>query len=85
MGGGKGSQSETPQAAQAAWGFRGATKHPMNPQALPAPIEAQLAELESRHKRHQRMLYDHHEAKHNRRDQHRKRHSARKPIPITLI
>lgn len=57
---------------------------PMNPQSLPANIEAQLSELETRHKRHQAMLEEHHEARHRRRERHRRRHDP-KAIPITLI
>lgn len=48
-------------------------------------IEKQLSELEARHKRHQKMLYEHHERKHERRANHRARHFERSVIPITLI
>jgi len=56
----------------------------MNPQSLPANIEAQLSELETRHRKHQAMLEDHHEARHRRRERHRRRHDP-KAIAITLI
>lgn len=52
---------------------------------LPAPIEAQLSDLESRHKRHQRMLEDHHELKHLRRERHRQGWHKRRQLPIALI
>ena len=62
------------------------TKPPMETTSpLPAPIEKQLADLETRHKRHQRMLYEHHEEKHNRRERHRARHFSRSIPPNTLI
>lgn len=51
---------------------------------LPAPIEKQLSDLETRHKLHQRMLFEHHEAKHDRREAHKRRKFMRKPIPILL-
>ncbi|MEY3895587.1 MAG: hypothetical protein RLZZ214_1106 [Verrucomicrobiota bacterium] len=59
-------------------------KPKMNPQSLPANIEAQLSELEIRHRKHQAMLEDHHEARHRRRERHRRRHDP-KAIAITLI
>jgi hypothetical protein len=59
-------------------------KPKMNPQSLPANIEAQLSDLETRHKRHQAMLEEHHEARHRRRERHRRRHDP-KAIAITLI
>jgi hypothetical protein len=52
---------------------------------LPTNIATQLANLEDRHKRHQAMLYAHHEAKHDRRARHRARHFQRKIIPILYI
>jgi hypothetical protein len=55
------------------------------PSILPAPIEKQLADLETRHKRHQRMLFEHHEAKHDRREQHRARKFARSIPPNTIL
>lgn len=48
-------------------------------------IEARLKDLESRHKRHQRMLEDHREAKYQRRERHRQGWHKRRPLPITLI
>lgn len=57
----------------------------MNPQSLPEPIEKQLSDMEKRHKRHQAMLDEHHEAKHERRKAHRERHFARSIPPITLV
>lgn len=51
---------------------------------LPHNIESQLSDLETRHKLHQRMLFDHHEAKHDRREAHKRRKFTRKPIPILL-
>lgn len=57
----------------------------MENDTLPAPIEKQLQDLESRHKAHQRMLYSHHEEKHDRRERHRARRFARKIIPINLV
>ena len=57
---------------------------PMNPQSLPAGIEQQLTDLELRHKRHQAMLDDHHEAKHERRKRHREGWHKRKLAPIHL-
>lgn len=52
---------------------------------LPAPIEKQLADLETRHRLHQRMLSEHHEAKHDRREAHRARKFSRSILPITLV
>jgi hypothetical protein len=52
---------------------------------LPAPIEKQLQDLDARHKAHQRMLYSHHEAKHDRREKHRAHRFDRKVIPIHLV
>jgi len=59
----------------------------MNPQSLPlpAPIEQELSNLEKRHKAHQKMLYDHYEAKHERRKRHRERRTKPSVIPITLV
>jgi hypothetical protein len=56
---------------------------PMNNTDLPTDIAGQLADLETRHKAHQRMLQRHHDAKHERRDAHRRRKITQ--IPITLI
>jgi hypothetical protein len=42
--------------------------HEMN--ALPKSIEAQLKDLELRHARHQRMLEEHRECKHTRRERY---------------
>lgn len=57
----------------------------METDTLPPPIAKQLADLELRHKRHQHMLYEHHEAKHDRREKHRARHFARSIPPNTLV
>ncbi len=57
----------------------------MNPQSLPASIETQLTDLETRHKAHGQMLQDHHERKHDRREAHRRRKfNRRKLAPIHL-
>lgn len=48
-------------------------------------IEAKLKNLEARHARHQTMLEDHREAKHQRRDRHRKGWHKVRPLPIALI
>lgn len=59
------------------------TKPPMETTStLPAPIEKQLADLETRHKRHQAMLDDHHEAKHERRRRHKAGWHRRRLAPI---
>jgi hypothetical protein len=44
----------------------------MNPvlQELYPSVEKQLADRESRHKRHRAMLEEHHERKHDRRERH---------------
>lgn len=52
---------------------------------LPAPIQQQLTELEARHKRHQAMLDEHHEAKFTRRDNHRRGYHKMKFPPGSLI
>ena len=52
---------------------------------IPPDIEHQLKSLEERHRRHQQMLEDHREAKHQRRDRHRLRWHKVKILPITLI
>ncbi|GAA5117077.1 hypothetical protein JIN84_17975 [Luteolibacter yonseiensis] len=49
----------------------------MSQDHLPPNIATQLADLEHRHKRHQHMLDGHHEAKHDRRDAHRKKKPRR--------
>lgn len=51
----------------------------MNTTTLPHDIESQLADLESRHKRHQAMLEDHHRRKHERRERHREGWHRRRP------
>jgi hypothetical protein len=57
--------------------------HELNP--LPAGIEHQLANLESRHKRHQRKMDAQAEAKHEARARHRAGWHKRKTIPIQLV
>lgn len=57
----------------------------MQTNTLPMPIERDLAALEHRHKRHQRMLDAHHDAKHQRRERHRARSYTRKLIPILFL
>lgn len=57
--------------------------HELNP--LPASIESQLSDLESRHKRHQRKMEAQHEAKHEARARHRAGWHKRKTIPIQLV
>jgi hypothetical protein len=48
-------------------------------------IEQQLKSLEERHKAHQQMLEDHREARHLRRERHRRRWHKFKILPIALI
>lgn len=45
---------------------------------LPAAVESRLINLEARHQRHQQMLEDHREAKHDRRKRHREGWHKRK-------
>jgi hypothetical protein len=56
--------------------------HELEP--LPQGIGKQLKDLEARHQRHQRMLEDHHEAKHERRRRHKAGWHRIKPCPILL-
>ena len=52
---------------------------------LPPTIERQLSDLEARHKAHQEMLQEHHDRKHDRRDNHRARKFRRSVPPILLL
>ena len=54
---------------------------------LPPNIERQLSDLESRHKRHQRMLEEHRQEKYQRRQRHRYQRSRGHKgngIPVVL-
>lgn len=53
--------------------------------SLPKNIEQELSEFEKRQRRHQAMLDEHHERKHDRREKHRARRFTRSVIPITLV
>jgi hypothetical protein len=52
---------------------------------LPANIEAQLSDLEARHKRHQALMEEQRIRKVDRRAAHRARHFERSIPPNTLI
>lgn len=52
---------------------------------LPPSIEAQLSDLEARHKRHRELMEEQRLRKVDGPARHRARHFARSVIPITLV